>query len=245
MENTYSKIQELLHQKADCQARLNLLPYDGTPEIKDRDGLKYLYIRKRVGSRLTSTYVDVYSEELYQLLLRNSREARELRKQIRHIEKDLAGLGYEEANLSPRVMLNLDFARANMKVNIYDQAVLEGVAFGLRDSLEVARSLGIKIERTKICGGGAKSPLWKKIIANVMNLKVDVIESEEGPGYGGAMLAAVGCGEYDSVQEAADQLVKVVDTVEPDDKLVAKYEAKYQQFREIYPALKGVFQKFD
>ena len=125
------------------------------------------------------------------------------------------------------------------------QAVLEGVAFGLRDSLEVARSLGIKIERTKICGGGAKSPLWKKIIANVMNLKVDVIESEEGPGYGGAILAAVGCGEYDSVQEATDKLVKVVDTVEPDAKLVAKYEEKYQQFREIYPALKDVFQKFD
>lgn len=137
MENTYSKIQELLHQKADCQARLNLLPYDGTPEIKDRDGLKYLYIRKRVGSRLTSTYVDVYSEELYQLLLRNSREARELRKQIRHIEKDLAGLGYEEANLSPRVMLNLDFARANMKVNIYDQAVLEGVATTFPQTVDI------------------------------------------------------------------------------------------------------------
>ena len=136
--------------------------------------------------------------------------------------------------------MSMDTTREEMT-----QAVLEGVAFGLRDSLEVARSLGIKIERTKICGGGAKSPLWKKIIANVMNLKVDVIESEEGPGYGGAMLAAVGCGEYDSVQEAADQLVKVVDTVEPDAKLVAKYEAKYQQFREIYPALKGVFQKFD
>ena len=136
--------------------------------------------------------------------------------------------------------MSMDTTREEMT-----QAVLEGVAFGLRDSLEVARSLGIKIERTKICGGGAKSPLWKKIIANVMNLKVDVIESEEGPGYGGAMLAAVGCGEYESVQEAADQLVKVVDTVEPDAKLVAKYEAKYQQFREIYPALKGVFQKFD
>ena len=94
MENTYSKIQELLHQKADFQARLNLFPYDGTPEVKDRDGQKYLYIRKRVGSRLTSTYVDVYSEDLYQLLLRNNREARELRKQIRHIEKDLAALGY-------------------------------------------------------------------------------------------------------------------------------------------------------
>ncbi len=128
MENTYSKIQELLHQKADYQARLNLIPYDGTPEIKDRDGQKYLYVRKRVGSRLTSTYVDAYSDELHQLLLRNSREARELRKHIRRVEKELATLGYEETALSARVMLNLDFARANMKANIYDQAVLEGVA---------------------------------------------------------------------------------------------------------------------
>ncbi len=128
MENTYSKVQELLHQKADYGARLNLIPYEGTPEIKDRDGQKYLYVRKRIGSRLTSTYVDVYSDELYQLLLRNSREARELRKHIRRVEKELAALGYEETALSARVMLNLDFARANMKASIYDQAVLEGVA---------------------------------------------------------------------------------------------------------------------
>lgn len=128
MENNYSKIQELLHQKADCQARLNLIPYEGTPEIKDREGQKYLYMRKRVGSRLTSTYVDAYSDELYQLLLRNTKEARELRKHIRRAEKELAALGYKETELSPRVMLNLDFARANMKGNIYDQAVLEGVA---------------------------------------------------------------------------------------------------------------------
>ena len=121
------------------------------------------------------------------------------------------------------------------------QAVLEGVAFGLRDSLEVARSLGISITRTKICGGGAKSPLWKKIIANVMNLKVDVIESEEGPSYGGAILAAVGCGEFASVEEAASKLVKVVDTVEPEPELVAKYEERYQKFRKIYPAVKGLF----
>lgn len=121
------------------------------------------------------------------------------------------------------------------------QAVLEGVAFGLRDSLEVARSLGIKIECTKICGGGAKSPLWKKIIANVMNLKVDVIESEEGPGYGGAILAAVGCGEFASVEEAADKLVKVIDTVEPEPELVAKYEDRYQRFKKIYPTVKGLF----
>ena len=128
MENTYTKIQELLHQKADFQARLNLIPYDGNPEIKDRNGEKYLYVRKRVGSRLTSTYVDNYSDALYQLLLRNAREAKDLRKQIRKVEKGLAALGYEETELSARVMLNLDFARANMKANIYDQAVLEGVA---------------------------------------------------------------------------------------------------------------------
>ncbi|MCY6958444.1 xylulokinase [Clostridium brassicae] len=121
------------------------------------------------------------------------------------------------------------------------QAVLEGVTFGLRDSLEVARSLGIKIERTKICGGGAKSMLWKKIIANVMNLTVDVIESEEGPGYGGAILAAVGCGEFSSVEEAAGKLVKIIDTIEPEPKLVEKYEERYQKFRRIYPTMKELF----
>ena len=128
MDMGFSKIQELLHSKADLQARLRLLPYDGTPEIKVREGGKYLYIRKRVGSRLTSTYIDVYSDELYNLLLRNNREAKDIRKQLRKIEKELALLGYTKAELSSRVLLNLDFVRANMKANIYDQAVLEGVA---------------------------------------------------------------------------------------------------------------------
>lgn len=132
--------------------------------------------------------------------------------------------------------MTMDTTREDMT-----QAVLEGVAFALRDSLEVARSLGIKIERTKICGGGAKSPLWKKMIANIMNLKVDVIESEEGPALGGAMLAAVANGEYSSVEEAAAKIVKVIDTVEPEADLVAKYEEKYQQFKTIYPALKPVY----
>lgn len=132
--------------------------------------------------------------------------------------------------------MTMDTTREDMT-----QAVLEGVAFGLRDSLEVAKSLGIQIERTKICGGGAKSPLWKKIIANVMNLKVDVIESEEGPGYGGAILAAVGCGEFESVETAARKLVKVIDTVEPDSETVAKYEKQYQKFKQIYPAVKDLF----
>lgn len=132
--------------------------------------------------------------------------------------------------------MTMDTTRADMT-----QAVLEGVAFALRDSLEVARSLGIQIERTKICGGGAKSPLWKKIIANVLNLKVDMIESEEGPAMGGAMLAAVACGEFASVEEAAAKLVKVVDTVEPEPELVAKYEKRYQTFQKIYPTCKPLF----
>ena len=132
--------------------------------------------------------------------------------------------------------MSMDTTREDMT-----QAVLAGVAFGLRDSLDVARSLGIQMERTKICGGGAKSPLWKKIIANVMNMKVDVIESEEGPALGGAMLAAVGCGEYEDVETIAKKLVKVIDTVEPEEELVAKYEERYQKFRKIYPTVKELF----
>ncbi len=122
------------------------------------------------------------------------------------------------------------------------QAVLEGVIFALRDSLEVARSLGIKIDRTKICGGGAKSLLWKKMVANILNLKVEVIESEQGPALGGAILAAVGCGEYEDVESAVRQFVTVVETIEPEQELVEKYEECYQKFKQIYPALKPVFQ---
>lgn len=134
--------------------------------------------------------------------------------------------------------MTMDTSRADMT-----QAVLEGVAFALRDSFEIAKSLGIQIDRTKICGGGAKSLLWKKIIANVLNVKVDVPETEEGPGYGAAILAAVACGEYASVEEAAQKLLKVVDTVEPDAELAAKYEERYAQFKQIYPTVKELFGK--
>ncbi len=132
--------------------------------------------------------------------------------------------------------LTMDTSRADMT-----QAVLEGVAFGIRDSLEVARALGIDIKRSKICGGGAKSPLWKKIFANVLNLDIDTVETEEGPGYGGAILAAVACGEYPNVEAAADALVKVNGTVHPDKDISARYEAQYKKFRRIYPVLKPVF----
>lgn len=132
--------------------------------------------------------------------------------------------------------MTMDTSREDMT-----QAVLEGVAFAIRDSFEVAKSLGIHIERTKICGGGAKSPLWKKIIANVLNVKVDVIETEEGPAYGGALLAAVACGEFSSIEEATSRVVKVMNTIEPEEELVAKYEEKYNKFKKIYPVVKDLY----
>lgn len=173
MSANYSEIQELLQQKADIQARLNLMPYDGTPEIKEQSGSKYLYMRKRVAGKLTSTYVDAYSDELYQLLLRNAKERKDLNKSIRKINKELVSLGYEDKELSPRVMQNLDFARANMKANIYNQAVLEGVATSFPQTEDI-------IENGQVNGVSATD------VQKILNLKHawefildrDVIQSE-------------------------------------------------------------------
>ena len=156
--SAFDEIQTLLRERADLNARLSLIPYEGTPEIKDVKEQKYLYIRKRVGSRVTSTYVGTYSDELYQLLLRNTREARELRRQIRKLDKRLAELGYQEGELAPRVTQNLDFARANMKANIYDQAVLEGVATSFPQTEEI-------IENGKVNGMTASD------VQKILNLK--------------------------------------------------------------------------
>ena len=132
--------------------------------------------------------------------------------------------------------MTMDTTRADMV-----QAVLEGVAFAIRDSVEVARSLGIEISSSKICGGGAKSSLWKRIFANVLNCELEIPVSEQGPGMGGAMLAMVACGEYESVKACCDKLCAVADVVKPEPELVAKYEARYQQFKKIYPAVKSLF----
>ncbi|MCR4593769.1 MAG: Fic family protein [Clostridiales bacterium] len=155
MNNDFERIQELLREKADLRTRLNLHAYDGTPEIKELSGKKYLYIRKRIGSRVTSSYVDIYSDDLYQILLRSNREAKELRKAIRKIDKQLAELGFAPDELSDRVILNLDFARANMKANIYSQAVLEGVATSFPQTEEI-------IENGKV--NGVKASDVQKIL---------------------------------------------------------------------------------
>lgn len=134
MQNTFEMIQNLLRTKAEYQARLNLIPYEGSIDIKENSGKKYLYIRKREAGKVQSTYVGLYSEELHQTLLRGVKEARELKKQIRAIEKELAALEYSHEELAPDVILNMDFVRANMKSIIYDQAVLEGVSTTFPDT---------------------------------------------------------------------------------------------------------------
>lgn len=136
--------------------------------------------------------------------------------------------------------MSMDATRADMTL-----AMLEGVAFGIRGSMEVAEQLGIKPRRSKICGGGAKSALWRRIFANVFNMDIDTVETEEGPGYGGAILAAVACGEWNSVEEAANELVTIKDTVHPTPETTELYEQRYKQFKQIYPAVKELFPKIN
>ena len=132
--------------------------------------------------------------------------------------------------------LTMDSSRSDLT-----QAVLEGVAFAIRDSFEVAKASGIRVDRSKLCGGGARSPLWKTILANVLNIRLDVLESEQGPGMGGAMLAMVACGLYPTVANACGKLVRTAETISPDPEIAARYEVRYQQFRQIYPAMKDLF----
>lgn len=158
MSVQYNEIQELLRIRADLHARLNLMPYDGTPEIKERGDGKYLYVRKRVAGKQTSTYVGIYTDELYNLLLRNAKEAREIKKELRKVEKQLVAVGYSEDELSAEVITNIEFARANMKMNIYDQAVLEGVATSFPQTEEI-------IENGKVSGMTATD------VQKILNLK--------------------------------------------------------------------------
>ena len=132
--------------------------------------------------------------------------------------------------------ITMDTTRADLV-----QAVLEGVAFAIRDSFEIAKKLGISIPASNICGGGSKSPLWRKILSNVLGIPLNMVKTEQGPGYGAAMLAMVACGVYESVNKAVVSLVEISSTTEPDPELTARYEAQYQKYCRIYPALKPVF----
>lgn len=170
-------------------------------------------------------------------------------------QKNISTLGHNNVFYLPYLMgertpLNDPYARGTfigMSMNTTREdmtlAVLEGVAFALRDSFELIKSLGVNIDRVRINGGGAKSPLWKKIIANVFNVHVDTINSEEGPAFGAAILAMTGCGAYPDVVTATDSLIKVVGSVSPDTELVELYNKQYAKFKKIYPALKPIYKE--
>ena len=111
----------------------------------------------------------------------------------------------------------------------------------MKDGLLAMGEPGRLLRRSRICGGGAKSPVWRRILANVLDLQLDLLAAEEGPALGGAMLAAVGCGAYSSVEEAADQIVRTVGTVEPEPELVSRYAERYGVWKELYPRLKELF----
>lgn len=138
------------------------------------------------------------------------------------------------------VGLRMDTPRAALT-----QAVLEGVAFAIRDCVEIARAQGVKIKASTLSGGGAKSPLWREILANVLGIPLTLPQTEQGPGYGGAMLAAVACGAYPSVQACAEALVHAKSTTEPDAALVEKYNARYAVWHKLYPALKVSFAEME
>lgn len=121
------------------------------------------------------------------------------------------------------------------------QAMLEGVAFALKDVLEVYKSMDISIKRARITGGGTKSDLWIKIISNVLNITLDKLSSSAGPGYGVALLALYGCGEYDSLQSVIDKNVSIEKSFYPNDNLIKLYEEKYRIYKKIYPSLKNIF----
>lgn len=158
MAAQYYEIKELLLKKSELNARLNLMPYIGTPEIKEREGGKYLYVRNRVLGKKTSTYVGVYTDDLYNLLLRNAMEIRIINRELRQIEKELTSLEYLGNNLSKEIIINIDFARANMKSNIYDQAVLEGIATSYMQTEEI-------LDNQKISGITASD------VQKILNLK--------------------------------------------------------------------------
>jgi xylulokinase len=133
--------------------------------------------------------------------------------------------------------LNMSHKRGHMT-----RAILEGVSFGLRDSLEITREQKIPITAVRVSGGGAKSILWRQILADILKLPVDIVNSVEGPAFGAAILAAVGADEFADVEEACSTMVQVVASTQPNSLNMEKYDVLYQTYRSLYGTLKDTFQ---
>jgi xylulokinase len=122
------------------------------------------------------------------------------------------------------------------------RALLEGVAFGLRDSLELIRGLEVPISQVRVSGGGARSRLWRQILADVFQAEIALVNAADGAPYGAALLASVGAGVFSRVDEACEQVIRVTDRVEPGGD-VARYQESYEIYRELYPALAPSFKR--
>ena len=118
------------------------------------------------------------------------------------------------------------------------RAVLEGITFAMRDSMEIMRELGVPIEEVRATGGGAKSPFWKQLQADIYGCEIATINSDQGPAFGAALMAGVGAGVYNSLPEACDQIIKVVERTAPDETRKQEYDDYYQAFRGSYPGIR-------
>lgn len=136
--------------------------------------------------------------------------------------------------------LNLTHTQGDMT-----RAVIEGVAFALRDSFEIVKSLGQNIDEIRINGGGSKNDFWCQMIADVLDTKVVKLETDAGPAYGAAILAAVGAGKFDSVKDACDKLIKTTEAFEPIPSQVTAYNRKYNSFSKLYPSIKDLFPQIE
>lgn len=132
--------------------------------------------------------------------------------------------------------LNMTHSRGHMT-----RAVLEGVAFSLRDTFEIMKAMGLSFEAVSISGGGSTSAFWCSIMADVLGASVHRLAANDGPAYGAAILAAVGAGRFPSVEAACDALIRIRSTEAPDPRRQAQYDEKYAKFSGIYPALQGLF----
>ena len=123
------------------------------------------------------------------------------------------------------------------------RSILEGVVYGLRNSLDIIKSLGVKIEEIRLTGGGAKSPLWRQIQADVFNAPVVTINIDEGPAFGAALIAGVGTGVFKSFKQASQRIIKVIEHREPIAENTKIYEKYYRLYNRLYPALKQEFKR--
>ena len=123
------------------------------------------------------------------------------------------------------------------------QAVLEGVAFAIKDNLEIIKQFGIDVKSSCLCGGGAKSKIWREILANVLDIELNIPATEQGPGYGSAILAMVGAGQFDNAKTATDKFFEIKETVSPNKELAALYADRYEKYRRIYPAVKKLYKE--